>query len=294
MPVQTFRTFKRWVAGKRAGQPFVRLTILRRYGVSPIRQRDVFFRYLLHGRETTNFTYDIANIDELGRFVAEATGSDLAHIKSYLAEPSEDVALIEDLSERLEQRGDRDPCPMFGRRLGWYALIRHARPSLVVETGTHDGLGTTLIAHALRRNADEGHPGRLWTFDIDDGSGWLVPDDLRELIDFHFGDSATTLPQMLAGADVEVFIHDSAHTYEHELFELELAVSHRPPDGMTLISDNAHVTDALRAVCAKAGGQFRFFREQPVRHFYPGAGIGLAVIPPRATSAPSEVGVPTV
>ena len=43
--------------------------------------------------------------------------------------------------------------------IGWYSLIRATRPKIVIETGVDRGLGTAVIAAALKRNAEEGFPG---------------------------------------------------------------------------------------------------------------------------------------
>src|SRR5712691_10350745 len=51
-----------------------RAKILARYGAfanAPVAS----LRYLLFGRELDNFTYDIANLDELAMFIAQAVGS---------------------------------------------------------------------------------------------------------------------------------------------------------------------------------------------------------------------------
>ncbi|TAK98666.1 MAG: hypothetical protein EPO08_18590 [Rhodospirillaceae bacterium] len=43
-----------------------------------------------------------------------------------------------------------------------------------------------------------------------------------------------------------------------------------------LIGDNAPVTDKLAAFAEATDRRFVFFREQPLDHFYLGAGIGIA------------------
>ena len=73
-----------------------------------------------------------------------------------------------------------------------------------------------------------------------------------------------------------MFIHDSDHRYEHETAEFELIVTHLDQRA-ALISDNAHSGTAFLDFCDRHGFQFSFWREAPLRHFYPGAGIGLAI-----------------
>jgi hypothetical protein len=229
-------------------------------------------RYLLFDSETTNLTYEIENEDELAAVVAHGLGRSTAEIREYVREPAGDAQLVGDLRRALRKRADRNDEPRFGRRLGWYAVVRALKPGLVVETGVHDGLGSALLLRALDRNES----GRLLGFDTDAASGWLVPEWLRQRYELVVGDTRETLGRTLAGQRVGVFVHDSLHTYEHERFELELALTHAG-DELALVSDNAHATTALADVCREHGLAFELFVERPRGHFYPGAGLGLAV-----------------
>ena len=74
---------------------------------------------------------------------------------------------------------------------------------------------------------------------------------------------------------VDIFLHDSLHTFEHEAAELA-AVGPRLTPTALVLSDNAHGTDALMRWAEQSGRQFSFFREQPAEHWYPGSGIGAA------------------
>lgn len=228
--------------------------------------------YLLRGRELTNLTYDIENLDELAAFVANGLDHPVDEISEFIREPLEDEVFLDDLRALLRRRPDRNPDPRFGRRLGWYAIVRALKPFLVVETGVHDGLGSALLLQALERNGS----GRLLGFDVDPGSGWLVPERLRARYEFVAGDIRSTLAETLDGRAVEFFIHDSLHTYEHERFEFETALRHAV-HGVVLASDNAHVTTALSDVCEIRDLRFALFVERPRDHFYPGAGLGLGV-----------------
>jgi predicted O-methyltransferase YrrM len=239
-------------------------------------------RYLLRDREFTNLTYEIDNLEELVDFLAAGLDLSRETVAAYVEEPLADLALLELLRDALQKRPDRNGEPRFGRRLGWYAIVRALRPELVVETGVHDGLGSALLLRALERNGS----GRLLGFDVDPESGWLVPASLRSRYELVLGDVRRTLPRSLASQAVGVFVHDSLHTYEHERFELETALAHADP-GIVLVSDNAHATTALADVAREHRLRFALFRERPRDHFYPGAGLGMArsAAQTRSTSA---------
>jgi hypothetical protein len=257
----------------RSTRPLLKLAVLRRYRVRNVRHA---LAYLLRDREITNFTYDLENVDELADFLTAVTGRSREAVDGYLRELSKDRELAERLTGSLRRRRDRNPTPKFGRRAGWYGLVRIFKPSLVVETGTHDGLGTAVLLRALERNTAEGEPGRLLSFDVDPASGWLVADGDPDLLELHVGDAARILEPVLDGRAIGLFVHDSLHTYEHETLELEVAVRHAA-ERLVLISDNAHASTALRDLCKRLGIEYHHFTERPRDHFYPGAAIGLAI-----------------
>ena len=162
--------------------------------------------------------------------------------------------------------------------------MRISKPRLVVETGIHDGLGSAVLLRALERNAAEGYPGHLMSFDTNPTAGWLVPDSLRQLWTPVTGDTKQTLELSLAGKLLDVFVHDSDHALDHERWELQTACRFAAP-GAVLISDNSHVSPVLRELADTWGASYHYFHEQPMNHFYAGCGIGLA------TDLPLEAGV---
>jgi Methyltransferase domain len=248
---------------------------LRSYGVR-FRTRSAL-RYVLVDPEIANFTYELSNREELAAFVKDALGTRVAEVERYFRETDEDPELNERLRDRMKRRMDRKRSPLFGRRLGWYAIARILKPSAIVETGIHDGLGSVLLLRALDRNEEDGKPGRLISVDINPESGWLVADRLRAKWQPVFGSTFDVLDGAVRGLEVGMIVHDSQHTYECELFEFNTAIAHAAST-LALVSDNAHATSALRDVCDDLGIEYRFFREQPRGHFYPGAGIGFGLL----------------
>ena len=254
--------------------PLGRFVVLRRYGAfrrSPGRA----LQHLVSGREIDNFTYDISNRDELAQFLAGSIDTTAEQALAYVAELDADVELSAEMARQLAGRADRNPSMPFGRRLGWYVVVRARRPALVVETGVHDGLGSITILSALERNAREGHPGELLSFDINPLAGWLVPPRLRTRHRIVIGNAVGAIPDAVGERTIDLFIHDSDHRYEHEWAELETALGRGSP-GVILLSDNAHATTALRDFADSRDLAFAFWRERPLQHFYPGGGIGIA------------------
>jgi len=140
---------------------------------------------------------------------------------------------------------------------------------VVVETGTEKGLGSLVIAEALLRNGN----GRLVTIDVEPQSGLLIGGDWAKVTENVIADSLVTLSSI---DKIDLFIHDSDHSADHERREFELVASHLSPVGIVL-SDNSHATSVLAKWSLKSNRQFLFFAEKPLNHWYPGAGIGVSI-----------------
>lgn len=229
--------------------------------------------WLVHGRETTNFTYDLdsLNRDQLGWFISAVTGAEIGRVRAWIRELEEDKHLAEQLTKRLWSNPRRGICakePHWARRLGWYSFVRALAPDHVVETGTHLGLGSCVIAAALLRN---GH-GRLTTIDIDPEAGYLIGEPWASVVDRRTGSSVDVLAEM---KEVDVFLHDSLHTYDYETRELAAVEPNLRPDAI-ILSDNAHESSALSNWAERSARHYLFFKEQPRDHWWPGDGIGAA------------------
>ncbi|MBV9472846.1 MAG: class I SAM-dependent methyltransferase [Solirubrobacterales bacterium] len=229
--------------------------------------------FILTDPEPDNFTYALANEPELAEWVRSVSGRERVAIDRVLDEVHHDRELGERLRRATARRWSwSKPAPPFGKRVAWYALARLCRPELIVETGVHDGLGSLLLLRALERNRDEGAPGELLSFDVNPAAGWIVGE--HPLWQLRIEPTQTGLGRALDQAPpLGLFIHDSLHTYENERFELRTAAAQLAPAGV-LITDNAHVTSALRDTCEEFGLRYFEFRERPLHHFYPGGKMG--------------------
>jgi predicted O-methyltransferase YrrM len=159
-----------------------------------------------------------------------------------------------------------------------YAIYRHLRPHVAFETGVANGFSTAFALLALQRNGE----GRLHSVDlprevgrdyeagtfyegegragIPPGSepGWLIPPALKERWSLVLGRTQDELPPLLARlGTIDLFMHDSEHSFECMWFEFNEAWPHLREGGV-LLSDDVNSTEAFG----------RFSREQarsPVR-----------------------------
>ena len=122
-----------------------------------------------------------------------------------------------------------------------YLLVRLIKPDIVVETGVSSGASSAYILFALRDN----DKGRLISIDLPPdnlppgkSSGWVVPSLLNERWSLHIGDSKHLLEPLLHEAgEVDCFIHDSLHTYDHMMWEFRTAWNFLKPGGLFLSHD---------------------------------------------------------
>lgn len=170
---------------------------------------------------------DLLALDE--RFLGRLTGARAAQIKGFLSEPFQDQGLyghFRDVEKQLE--GTRDiGANLYAKRvLLQYAIVRASRPGRILETGIANGVSLAYLLLAMECNQKDS----LHSIDVNDGSflplgkrvGWIVPEWLRHRWTVHLGDARELLPQLLAQVGpLDVFIHDSLHTYDHVKFEYE-------------------------------------------------------------------------
>lgn len=249
---------------------------IRHYRRSMLRHPLLALSFVLFDPELDNYTYDLGNLDELGGFLARVLKLDRQRVDAYIREIEQDEAFRSDLNARLRLHPDRKPTALYGRRVGWYCMVRVTRPRLIIETGVHDGLGSSVLLQALHRNSMEGDAGRLYGIDINPKAGWLIPSQLRERFTLVTEDSATALPKIMRDQAVDLFIHDSDHRYAHEFKEFELVAGGLSAGGI-LLSDNSHSTSALKDFSEARSRTYAFWQEQPKGHFYPGGGIGMSL-----------------
>ncbi len=235
-------------------------------------------RWLFTSREHHNYTYDITarNREHLAWFITAVTDAPAPVVRGWLDEVEHDELLREVLTAGLassNRRGLADRTVRYGRRIGWYALIRAIKPEHVVETGVDKGLGSCIIAAAMLRNHEEGHSGRLSALDINPDAGYLIAPPYDEVVDLVLGDSLRTIPAL--SRPVDLFIHDSWHSVDHETAEFGL-IEKQLADDAILLTDNAAETDVLVRHAERTGRRFLYFDETPDGHWFPGDGTGIA------------------
>jgi predicted O-methyltransferase YrrM len=183
--------------------------------------------------------------------LAEILSTSEEEIDLYYRELASDP-LLSELASAFGSRarttyGELDTAPVL------YPIVRAVKPDTVVETGTAAGLSSSMILQALNRNMN----GHLYSIDMPletvawtDGthvrkvrmsenraSGWAIPQRIRSRWTMIEGRSADILPDLVKKFNVDLFLHDSDHSYENMSWELETVRAHLSPRGLMLADD---------------------------------------------------------
>ena len=134
-----------------------------------------------------------------------------------------------------------------------YLLIRTLKPKVVVETGVAAGESTSYVLQALSDNGKGvlysidmpvqwyvTPKGSLWVDVLPIGAqpGYLIPDELRDRWKLVLGRSSEKLPALLENlGEIDLFLHDSEHTYDNMTFEFNCAWTHIRPGGFLATDD---------------------------------------------------------
>jgi len=186
------------------------------------------------------------------KFLARVTASSPRQIRGYLDEPITTPAFAEHLrgADKQFRALSVESADLFAKKiLNQYAAVRALAPDCIVETGVANGVSSSYLLLALQKNGR----GRLHSIGLPDPAflppgkapGWLVPQWLRAPWQVHLGDARVILPGLVTQlGNIDIFIHDSLHTYDHMTWEFETAYPHLRSGGL-LFSDDALWNDSF-------------------------------------------------
>lgn len=140
-----------------------------------------------------------------------------------------------------------------------YWVVRRLNPQIIVQTGVCNGLSSAFMMLALVKNDNAGtlhvidlppvfdsnadewkSKNKVYGVVIPEGktSGWLVPDAYKDRLEVLEGDAKLLLPGLLERlGKIDMFYHDSDHTYDHMMFEFSEAKKYLAKHGV-IVSDD--------------------------------------------------------
>ena len=164
-----------------------------------------------------------------------------------------------------------------------YLMCRLLKPDVVVETGVAYGVSSAFILRALEENGR----GMLHSVDLpplrreyERFWGMAVDKTLEVRWTLHRGSSARVLPRLLEELEtVDLFVHDSLHTYRNMRREFE-AVWPRLRTGGALVADDVERSRAFGELRQKTPALWRVVRDREQRPLHGRAApvmFGIAV-----------------
>jgi predicted O-methyltransferase YrrM len=140
-----------------------------------------------------------------------------------------------------------------------YWLVRKLKPKTIVQCGVCNGLSSAFMVLALTANGAEGKlygidippvfnpkepswtgAGQVYGHTIPEGktSGWIVPEAYRKRFEVREGDAKVLLPKLVENLSaIDLFYHDSDHTYNHMMFEFREANRKLARGGLVVADD---------------------------------------------------------
>jgi hypothetical protein len=210
--------------------------------------------------------------------LSEASGTDLA---SFVKEPAIDEVKRQ-VTERKAELASSGPFVAihsadFDLASACYALCRAFNPGVVLETGVAYGVTSSFILKAMELNGK----GSLHSVDLpplgrdaDSFVGSFIPPALRHRWTLHRGASRRILPRLLPSlGTVDVFIHDSLHTYGNMKFEFH-AVTPYLTKRAVVVADDIADNDSFGEWCRERSVRFEGVASEPQKK---GNAFGIAL-----------------
>ena len=154
-----------------------------------------------------------------------------------------------------------------------YSIVRALRPEVAVETGVCNGVSTAFLLLGLQRNGTGAlhsidlpeyagaryEPGEFWegkggaVIPAGKEPGWMIPEELTERWTLRLGRSQDELPPLLARlGSIDLFMHDSEHSYDCMSFEFRTAYP-ALREGGALVADDIGSNDAFSELATEVG-----------------------------------------
>ena len=134
-----------------------------------------------------------------------------------------------------------------------YLICKITKPEKVVETGVAYGLSSSYILQALHENKK----GKLYSIDYSfrpweskEMIGSLIPANFKDRWELVYGLASDKLHKVLRSlGSIDIFVHDSMHTYKNMMFEFKISWPFIKKGGY-LISDDALGNNAFLTFCS--------------------------------------------
>lgn len=226
--------------------------------------------WVLQSREYSNYTYDVSKtgLNAMIGAASVVSGRPIGEVAAFVEELLSCRELQQVVAEQhrvSSHRWSTDGVFRPGRRTLYYLLARALKPKLIVEAGVENGLGAAILCEAIRRNGSGEYLGI--ERDVDQPCALYANFKHRTGQVLH-RDAVAAMAKF--DRPVDLFFHDTTSAAEH--VKLLLPAVKLAPNGVIATSWATH---EVFAFAEQQGKRFLQVRDEPVRHWFPGAQMGL-------------------
>jgi predicted O-methyltransferase YrrM len=148
-----------------------------------------------------------------------------------------------------------------GSGLLLYAIMRLKKPLVTLETGVANDESTFFILNAIQKNQRE----RLYSTEVSDNIGTLLNDDEKQNWALQILNTSNLKKTFLRTLDeigsIDLFLHDSNHSYLWQRFELD-SIEPKIVSNSIIIADDAHASYAFIDFSRKLGTKPMFLLDK--------------------------------
>ena len=195
----------------------------------------------MHTLKALKYHYRRVSEKEFVEFLAKKYSCTKQEVEAAYKDYESNEAIWKEVKNRLKVYPSSYGLQMTKECPALYLITRLIKPLCIIETGVSSGASSAHILSALHDNKN----GRLYSIDLPpeniplgEKSGWIVPAYLRDRWDLLIGDSKNILKPLLKKVgEIDCFLHDSLHTYEHMMWEFRTAWTYLNTGGLFLSHD---------------------------------------------------------
>lgn len=218
------------------------LTHVKRYGLSSTAElviqpivRKVFRKHLTPTLGEISSTMN-ASFNDVNGLISELLDLDDEKIKELGKEYSQILEIIKSKKDKTHFSYPENFS--VGKYSGFliYSMVRTRKPEIFLETGVANGMTSTLILSGMHLNGN----GTLISFDVSDDVGQIISPDLNKRWDLRILKKpfrASFLKELNSLRSVDMFCHDSDHSFKWQYFEYNSIKNHLRKGG-TMFSDD--------------------------------------------------------
>ncbi|MGC8538680.1 MAG: class I SAM-dependent methyltransferase [Candidatus Micrarchaeia archaeon] len=207
-------------------------------------------RFLLLGKFCKNVGHKFVNptLDELYQVVDLQTNDfsillQKFHIDEYDSEFQEALKVFNEIKNKTTLNYPKNFEVNGPEAKFLYGITRRLKPKIFIETGVADGVSSFFILNAIKKNKT----GKLISIDVRNNVGNFVPEGLKKSWELKIlrGNFVNDFKNIMSKSPrVDIFLHDSDHSYEWQTLEYKAALNKLVKNGL-LLSDDVDKSYAL-------------------------------------------------